>query len=133
MLVGVADTHALIWYRHADPRPSPAAKDFMEVAATTGDQVGLSSITLIVMVYLIEKARIASESFNRLAAVLEESQGVLVEIVPDVRIARALSRVDPAAVPDMPDHIIAAAALSARIPLITRDGKIRLSGLATIW
>ena len=52
MLVGVADTHAVIWYLHADPRLSSTAKDFIEATATNGDQIGLSSITLIEMVYL---------------------------------------------------------------------------------
>ncbi len=133
MLVGVADTHALIWYLHADTRLSPAARALFETAATTGDQIGLSSITLIEMVYLIEKGRIASESFSRLAAALEAPGSLLVELVPDLRIARTLARVDPASVPDMPDRIIAATALAAQVPLISRDGRIRLSGLPTVW
>lgn len=109
------------------------ARDFIETAAMRGDQIGLSSITLIEIVYLIEKGRIASESFTRLAAVLEELGRLLVELVPDLHVARTLTRVDPASVPDMPDRIIAATALAARVPLITRDGKIRHSGLVTIW
>ncbi|HZS86116.1 MAG TPA: type II toxin-antitoxin system VapC family toxin [Chloroflexota bacterium] len=133
MLAGVADTHTLIWYLYADPRLSPTAKRFIEAAAADGDQIGLSSITLIEMVYLIEKGRIASESFSRLAAVLEKPGSLFIEIVPDLRVARALSRIDPMAVPDMPDRIIAATALHMQAPIISKDGKIRLSSLATIW
>jgi PIN domain nuclease of toxin-antitoxin system len=133
MLAGVADTHTLIWYLYADARLSAAARGFIEAAAVKGDQIGLSSITLIEMVYLIEKGRIASESFSRLATVLDEPGSLLVEIVPDLRVARALSRIDPATVPDMPDRIIAATALQMQTPIISKDGKIRLSGLATIW
>ncbi len=69
MLVAVADTHAVLWYLFADPRLSSRARQVIEAAAAAGDHVGLSSITLIEMVYLIEKGRIASESFSRLAAV----------------------------------------------------------------
>lgn len=93
----------------------------------------MSSITLIEIVYLIEKGRIASESFSRLAAALESPGSLLVELVPDLRVARTLPRVDSAVVSDMPDRIIAATALAAQVPLISRDGKIRLTGLATIW
>jgi PIN domain nuclease of toxin-antitoxin system len=38
-----------------------------------------------------------------------------------------------ATVPDMPDRIIAATALYLDLLLISRDGKIRLSSVATIW
>jgi len=38
-----------------------------------------------------------------------------------------------AEVPDMPDRIIAATALHLGLPLISRDRKIQLAGLQTIW
>lgn len=64
---------------------------------------------------------------------LEEPTGLFAEIVPDLRVARALSRIDLAVVPDMPDRIIAATSLYLGVPIISKDGKIRLSGLVTIW
>ncbi len=133
MLVGVADTHAVLWYLHAAPRLSPTAKAFIDAAAARGDQIGLSSITLIEMVYLIEKGRIAAESFTRLARALEEPDGLFLELAPDLPVARALSRIDVVAVPDMPDRIIAATALHLHVPVVSRDSKIRLSSLPTIW
>lgn len=133
MLAGMADTHTVLWYLYADPRLSPTAKAFIDTAAMSGDQVALSSITLIEMVYLIEKGRIAAESFTRLALTLEEPGGLFLEVAPDLQVARALSRVDVATVPDMPDRIIAATALHLRVPIISKDGRIRLSGLQTIW
>ncbi len=42
-------------------------------------------------------------------------------------------RVDVTRVPDMPDRIIAATALHLSVPLVSKDSKIRLSGLATLW
>jgi PIN domain nuclease of toxin-antitoxin system len=133
MLAAVADTHAVIWYLHAAPRLSATARAFIDAAATNGDQIGLSSITLIEMVYLIEKGRIATESFTRLSVVLEQPGGVFLEIPPDLQVSRAMTRVSAAAIPDMPDRIIAATALYYQVPVISRDSKIRLSSLATIW
>jgi len=133
MLVGVADTHAVIWYIFANPKLSSTAKGFIDGANDAGDQIGVSSITLIEMVYLIEKGRIAAESFTRLATVLEEPRGLFREIVPDLHVARELMRVDVTQVPDMPDRIIAATALHLSVPLVSKDSKIRLSGLATLW
>ena len=98
-----------------------------------GDQIGLSSITLIEMVYLIEKARIAVESLIHLAMALEEPESLFLAIAPDLQVARALTRVKVASVPDMPDRIIAATALYLNVPIISKDAKIRLSGLPTIW
>lgn len=133
MLAGVADTHTVLWYLYATPRLSPTARAFLETAAASGDQIGLSSITLIERVYLIEKGRIDAESFTRLAVALEDSNGMFLEVPPDLQIARALSRIDAASVPDMPDRIIAATALRFQVPVVSRDSKIRLSGLPTVW
>ncbi|MDY7076564.1 MAG: hypothetical protein SXV54_06520 [Chloroflexota bacterium] len=36
-------------------------------------------------------------------------------------------------VPDLPDRVIAATALYLGVPLISRDRKIRLSDVTTIW
>jgi predicted nucleic acid-binding protein len=56
-----------------------------------------------------------------------------VEIVPiDARVAHGLERIPRADVPDMPDRIIAATAVSLGVPLVTRDGKIRASTVHTI-
>ncbi len=115
MFVGVADTHTVIWYIFANPRLSAAAKAFIDTASASGDQIGVSSITLIEMVYLIEKGRIAAESFTRLATALLESDSPFVEAPPDLWVARALSRVDVMKVPDMPDRIIAATALRLNV------------------
>jgi PIN domain nuclease of toxin-antitoxin system len=133
MLVGLADTHTVIWYIFGNPKLSPTAKAFVDTATTNGDQIAISSITLIEMVYLIEKGRIAAQSFTRLAAALEAPGNVFLEVAPDLRVARTLSRVDATKVPDMPDRIIAATALYLNVPVISKDAKIQLSGLMTIW
>jgi predicted nucleic acid-binding protein len=51
----------------------------------------------------------------------------------DRDVAGALSDVPRDAVPDMPDRIIAATAVTLGLPLVTRDGKIAQSGVQTVW
>src|SRR5258708_5954468 len=133
MITAVADTHEVIWYFFANPKLSYTAKEFMDAANAPADKIGVYSLTLVEMVYLIEKGRIPGESFTRLAVALDETGNLFTEIALDLHIARALSRVDSAKIPDMPDRIVAATAFYLNIPVISKDGKIRLSGLMTIW
>ena len=133
MFVTVADTHALIWYIYTDRRLSVKAKQFIDNAYKSGNQIGISSITLIEMVYLIEKGRIQAESFSRVVRKLQEMNSLFVEIKVDLDIVRALSKVSAVEVPDMPDRIVAATAVELSVPVISRDGKIQLSRVATIW
>lgn len=58
---------------------------------------------------------------------------MFLEIPVDLNIARTLARLDVAQIPDMPDRIIAATALQLKVPIISRDNKIQLSSLTTIW
>lgn len=105
----------------------------MEAAAAQGNTIAFSSITFIEMVYLIEKGRIAAESFTRVTRGVEAPNSSFREISVDLTIARTLSKVDVQQIPDMPDRIVAATALTLQVPLISRDGKIRLSTIQTIW
>lgn len=133
MIVGVCDTHAIIWQIYDDPRLSLTAEQFISSAAQSGDNIAISAITLVEMVYLIEKGRIAIESFSRVTRALEQGNSVFTVVSVDLQIARALSRVDIYQVPDMPDRIIAASAVHLNVPIISRDAKIQLSGIRTIW
>lgn len=133
MIVAVADTHAVIWYLTPDQRLSASARSFMNNAAAQGHQVAVSSICLIEMVYLVEKGRIAPEGFSNLANKLSLQRGTWVEIPVDIKIAKAMARVDVQQIPDMPDRIVAATAVHLNVPLISRDGKIRVSSIQTIW
>ena len=133
MIVAVADTHAVIWYLSSNPRLSATAKEFMDVARADRNQIGISSVSVVEIVYLIEKGKIPVESLTALAAALEKLPRVLTDIPLDLKTARALSFIDLYKVPDMPDRIIAATALYLGVPLISRDAKIQTSGLTTIW
>ncbi len=133
MIRAVADTHALIWYLYDDKRLSAKARRFFDETAERGDQIGFSAISLIEIVYLIERERISPETLDKLIKAVESDEAVLVELPVDHTVATALKDVSWESVPDMPDRIIAATAWGLDIPVISRDGKIRLSKLKTIW
>lgn len=129
----VADTHAVIWYVFADDRISLNARTIMRDTAKADDQIGISSVSFVEIVYLIEKGRIDPHTLDRILQALDHPQSLFVEIPVDRRISESMRRVDRAQVPDLPDRIIAATAVHLGVPLISRDGKIRASSVATIW
>ena len=133
MFQAVADTHALIWYVYADSRLSPAARAAFDQAVAESGQIGFSSISLVEIVYLIEKGRVKAETLDRLLSEIERDETVLVELPLDKNIVEMIKRVPRDQVPDMPDRIIAATALFCNVPVISRDGKIQLSKIQTIW
>lgn len=133
MIKGIADTHTVIWYVFADRRLSAAAKRFFDSAAAQQDQIGVSAITLAEIVYLIEKQRVPQETLTRLLELLDQSPSILALLPFDRAIAEAMPQIERAKVPDFPDRLIAATALHLAIPLISRDAKIQVSGVNTIW
>lgn len=57
-----------------------------------------------------------------------------IELLPiDEDVAVAVERIPRETVPDVPDRIIAATALTHNLLLVAADQKIRASRIATIW
>ena len=133
MLKAVADTHALLWYLQNDPRLSQTANQIFDDADTAGDQIGISSISLAEIVYLSEKSRIPPTALGDVLQALDQVNPLFVEIPVDRSITAAMATIPRAQVPDMPDRIIAATAVRLAIPVISRDGKIQLSQVPTVW
>ena len=52
----VIDTHTAVWYLKADARLSDQAKRFIDEAGRRGMPILISSISLVEVVYLCEKA-----------------------------------------------------------------------------
>jgi PIN domain nuclease of toxin-antitoxin system len=129
----VADTHTVIWYLKANPQLSPSARLVIDDAAAVGDSIIVSAITFIEITYLVEKGRIDADTLDVLLLAVSRPNAVLVEAPVDRSIALALQSVPRSEVPDMPDRIIAATAVAYGVPVISRDGKIRLSRIQTIW
>jgi predicted nucleic acid-binding protein len=64
---------------------------------------------------------------------LDQADSSFVVSAVDRDIAAAVRRVPRSEIPDLPDRIIAAAALHLGLPLVSRDHKIRTSSIRTIW
>ncbi len=129
----VADTHAIIWFLSGATRPSPAARAAIEAALRSGGSILIATISVVEAAYLIERGRIDPSTSDRLDRALADPSGGLAPVELDQAEARSLREIPRNLIPDMPDRIIAATALDRNLPLFTADGKIRSSGVATIW
>jgi PIN domain nuclease of toxin-antitoxin system len=130
----VADTHALIWHLYADPKLSPTCQTIFDRTDAGEDTIFVPSITLIEILYLAEKKRIPANAVETSIALIA-SEAENYQIAPlDIAVVQATQRIDRSAVPELPDRIIAATALSLGLPLMSRDLRIAsVSGLKVIW
>ncbi len=129
----VTDTHGLVWYLEDNPRLGSAARATFEACDRGEISVYVPTICLVEIVYLQEKGRIAPNLRSLFDAVLQSGTTRLVPTNLTVEIVGMLSQVPRTDVPDMPDRIIAATALHLGLPLISRDSKIQVSSVQTIW
>jgi PIN domain nuclease of toxin-antitoxin system len=132
MITAVADTHSVVWYLFGDARLSVGAREAIDGAGSSGNQVAVSSITLAELIYLIEKGRLDPQVLDRLSEALQ-ADGVLVDAPFNQKVARAMQKVSRSQVPDLPDRIVAATAVYLGVPVISRDAKIQASEVDTIW
>ena len=132
-MLALLDTHALIWYLYDDARLSKNARDVLEKATSSSDQIACSALTLAEILYLQEKERIPSETLNRLVEALEARNSLLVVAPVTLAVVMAMQQIPRTEVPDLPDRVIAATALHLGVPLISRDRKIAVSRVSTIW
>ena len=118
---------------HSPKELSPTALQIIRHAVDHGRPLFLSAISLVEAIYLLERGRLPFEALRRLeSAAKGAGSGLLVHPL-DEGVAEAVYRVPRAAVPDMPDRIIAATAIHLGLPLVTRDRRLRESGIKTIW
>lgn len=83
--------------------------------------------------YLVEKGRLSADDQRMVVAAVDDVQNPARLVPIDRAVVDALGQVHREEVPDMPDRIIAATALSLGVPLLSRDRKIRASSIQTIW
>ncbi len=129
----VIDTHCVIWY-FADPtqlsKPAITAIDNAENSGT----IFVSSITIVELIYLIEKGRIPPDVLNLLRDAFNDSITAFHLIEISHEIANEVENISRSVVTDMPDRIVAATALHLNLPLVTKDSKIQaLQNIQTIW
>ena len=129
----VTDTHGLIWYLEDSPRLSAAAREAFDRCDRGEMRVFVPTICLVEIVYLQEKGRISLDMMGKLNAELQTGVSGLTPCDLTPEIASAVADVPREVVADMPDRIIAATALCLGLPLISRDHRIRLSQVDTVW
>lgn len=129
----VIDTHVAIWYFADASQLSKAAETAIDHAETNGI-IFVSSITIVELVYLIEKGKIPQDVLNLLRNALDDLTTAFRLIEISREIADEVENIPRQTVPDMPDRIIAATALHLSLPLVTKDHKIQaLQNIQTIW
>lgn len=129
----VTDTHGLIWHLESDPRLSPVARSIFEACDRGEISIYVPTICLVEIIYLHEKGRIPTTFRARFDVVIRAGISGLLLADLTLDVAEAISRISRITVPDMPDRIIAATALHLGLPLISKDSKIQVSGVSTIW
>lgn len=129
----VVDTHAFIWYLLSPARLSQSAHDALAQAALRGERLYIPAIVLVELCYLVDKGKFQPQQLDALVASLSDPNSGCVIAPLDQHTALAVRNIDRATVPDMPDRVIAATALTLGLPLITRDHKIQASNVSTIW
>jgi PIN domain nuclease of toxin-antitoxin system len=133
MIALLLDTHTAIWHLHANPQLSATARQEIDAVNGRGEQVAISSISLVETIYLEEKGRIPVGTYTGILALLDEDPPLLVEVPVSREILSSLLTIPRSSVPDLPDRIIAATALHLNVPLASRDRKIQSSQIQTIW
>ena len=133
MIVAIADTHTTIWYLFSDSRLGKAASEFIDGAIAKGDHIGVSAISIAEMIYLVEKGRIPASAIWDLDDATANPKAVLRYVPLDGHVAMKMAEIPRQDVPDLPDRVVAATALFYKVPVLSRDGRIRSSDIETIW
>jgi PIN domain nuclease of toxin-antitoxin system len=129
----VTDTHALIWYLEDSSRLGVAARSAFNACDKGEADVYIPTICLVEIIYLQEKGRIPADLLTQLEDELQAGKTGLIIADLTIEVAKTMKRIPRTAVPDMPDRIIAATALHLGFSLLSRDRKIQLASVDTIW
>lgn len=126
------DTHALIWYLSRPELLFSQELDAIETALQRDQILCISSITIVEIIYLVEKNKIPQEAYEKLMHAVHDPITNLYVLPVDQHVASELKNISRDKIPDMPDRLIVATAQYFGMSLITHDHKIRVSGMKII-
>src|SRR5271156_2022080 len=107
----VLDTHAAIWYLLDTKNLSESVFSLIDEAAASGAPTYISAVSLVEVVYLVERGRIAADAFEIFENEITQENPAFTIVPLDSNTAGILRQIPRNVVPDMPDRIIAATAL----------------------
>ena len=129
----VADTHIIVWYLFLRSKLSRDASHRLDQSAQNG-RILVSSISIVELVYLIEKGRVPGGVLPKLMQTINDPLDAVDLLPVSQTIAENIALIPRNLVPDMPDRIIAATAISTGLELVTADARIRsLQNVKTVW
>jgi PIN domain nuclease of toxin-antitoxin system len=128
----VADTCALLRLWGVKPDLGPGAAAAFDAVGRGAATLLVPAVALVEICYLEEKGKLPPGTTSR-ADLFIDAPGV--SLAPlDRDVARAVTRVSRVAVPDMPDRMIAATALTHGATLLTLDMRITAwGGVTVVW
>jgi PIN domain nuclease of toxin-antitoxin system len=129
----VTDTHGLVWYLEDSPLLGAQARQAFDDCDRGDCFIYVPTICLVEIIYLQEKGRIAPQLLLQFYTELTKGYTGILLANLTMEVTAALAKIPRIDVPDMPDRIIAATALHLGHPLISRDRRIQLSSVNTIW
>jgi PIN domain nuclease of toxin-antitoxin system len=129
----VLDTHSIIWFLAQSARLSNTARQAIRDAIAANNPVYVSAISVVEIVYLVEKGRFSQNVLDDLIDVLRRPDSGIQTTSVDLHVAGSLHLISRNDVPDMPDRIIGTTALHLGLPLVTSDAKLQSSMVPTIW
>jgi PIN domain nuclease of toxin-antitoxin system len=132
----VADTHALVWYLLDDPdrRLSPGARTALERAESING-IAVSVASVVDLWYVIRtRGTFTDDQLDQVLGLLRDPKTSLEAEPITLDVTAAFRQIPRDALGDPWDRFITATAMALDLPLVTRDRRIRESGLVeTIW
>ena len=127
----VADTHSLIWYLTGDSKLSSKVKSILRDADNSRALIIIPCIVFFELLYLEEKKKL-SVDFRSFINMIKIAENYKVEplCLPIIENCKSIPREK---VPDPWDRLIAATSLHLKLPLLSKDEKLREAGLEVIW
>ena len=83
--------------------------------------------------YLFSDPRLGLAASDFIEATIAAGDYIGISVIADAKNVLQEVQLDSGMVTDFPDRIIAATALFYRVPVLSRDGRIRSSNIQTVW